>query len=355
MRGIERRIEAGLDPGVRLGRLALHQPLGRRRRRRGARRAAQPARDRGRRSAPTAPTASCSTPSACSGSLNEGARPQRLLWASTGTKDPDASDILYIEALRRAVHDQHDAGARPCSPSPTTARSATRCRADGGDAEEVLARVRRGRDRRRRARRAAPGGGRGGLRQVLERAARRSIESKRTPAGARDGACERAPRDDAAARAPAWKALERHYAEIGDAPPARPLRRRPRARRAPGRRGRRPLPRLLEEPDHRRDAAAARRAGATSAASPSAATRCSPASTSTSPRTAPCCTWRCGCRASARSIVDGVDVVKEVHEVLDRMARLRRAGPLAASGRATPASRSATSSTSASAAPTSAR
>ena len=31
--------------------------------------------------------------------LNAGARPQRLLWASTGTKDPNASDILYVEAL----------------------------------------------------------------------------------------------------------------------------------------------------------------------------------------------------------------------------------------------------------------
>jgi transaldolase len=31
--------------------------------------------------------------------FNEGARPQRLLWASTGTKDPKASDTLYIEAL----------------------------------------------------------------------------------------------------------------------------------------------------------------------------------------------------------------------------------------------------------------
>jgi transaldolase len=30
---------------------------------------------------------------------NEGARPQRLLWASTGTKNPKASDVLYIEAL----------------------------------------------------------------------------------------------------------------------------------------------------------------------------------------------------------------------------------------------------------------
>jgi transaldolase len=28
-----------------------------------------------------------------------GAQPQRLLWASTGTKDPSASDCLYVEAL----------------------------------------------------------------------------------------------------------------------------------------------------------------------------------------------------------------------------------------------------------------
>ena len=26
-------------------------------------------------------------------------RPQRLLWASTGTKDPEASDVLYLQAL----------------------------------------------------------------------------------------------------------------------------------------------------------------------------------------------------------------------------------------------------------------
>jgi transaldolase len=30
---------------------------------------------------------------------NEGAHGQRLLWASTGTKDPKASDIMYIKAL----------------------------------------------------------------------------------------------------------------------------------------------------------------------------------------------------------------------------------------------------------------
>jgi transaldolase len=30
---------------------------------------------------------------------NAGARPQRLLWASTGTKDPKASDVLYVTSL----------------------------------------------------------------------------------------------------------------------------------------------------------------------------------------------------------------------------------------------------------------
>jgi transaldolase len=30
---------------------------------------------------------------------NAGARPQRLLWASTGTKDPRASDVLYVKSL----------------------------------------------------------------------------------------------------------------------------------------------------------------------------------------------------------------------------------------------------------------
>jgi transaldolase len=31
--------------------------------------------------------------------FNAGARPQRLLFASTGTKDPGASDILYVKGL----------------------------------------------------------------------------------------------------------------------------------------------------------------------------------------------------------------------------------------------------------------
>ena len=60
---------------------------------------------------------------------------------------------------------------------------------------------------------------------------------------------------------PAWKALEQHHAEIAGRAPAPAVRRRSRARRAPHRRGGRPLPRLLQAPRHRRDAAAAGRTG----------------------------------------------------------------------------------------------
>jgi transaldolase len=69
---------------------------------------------------------------------NAGARPQRLLWASTGTKDPAASDVLYIKALAapftvntmpegtlKALAEHSDLGAL--------------LPADGGDCEEVLA------------------------------------------------------------------------------------------------------------------------------------------------------------------------------------------------------------------------
>jgi transaldolase len=69
--------------------------------------------------------------------MNEGARPQRLLWASTGTKDPNASDTLYIEAF-----------ASPFTvntmPEPTLLAFADHGEvgepmpADGGDSEQLL-------------------------------------------------------------------------------------------------------------------------------------------------------------------------------------------------------------------------
>jgi transaldolase len=67
-----------------------------------------------------------------------GARPQRLLWASTGTKDPHASDTLYIEAL--AAPDTIDT-----IPEKTLRAFAEHGQIDsviaedGGEAEAVLA------------------------------------------------------------------------------------------------------------------------------------------------------------------------------------------------------------------------
>ncbi len=70
--------------------------------------------------------------------MNAGARPQRVLWASTGTKDPAAPDTLYVKALAApytvntvpegtllAFADHGEVGA----PLP----------ADGGNAEAVVA------------------------------------------------------------------------------------------------------------------------------------------------------------------------------------------------------------------------
>jgi transaldolase len=71
-----------------------------------------------------------------------GARPQRLLWASTGVKDPEARDTLYIEAL--AAPDTINT-----IPEKTLLAFAEHgelkgvMAEDSGDAEAVLARVRR--------------------------------------------------------------------------------------------------------------------------------------------------------------------------------------------------------------------
>ena len=71
--------------------------------------------------------------------FNAGARPQRLLWASTGTKDPKASDTLYVKALAapftvntmpeqtlKALADHGELGATMA--------------ADGGDCERTIER-----------------------------------------------------------------------------------------------------------------------------------------------------------------------------------------------------------------------
>jgi transaldolase len=71
-----------------------------------------------------------------------GARPQRLLWASTGTKDPALSDTLYVEALAAA-------GTINTIPEKTLLAFADHGKAgatlpvDGGYAEAVLQEFRR--------------------------------------------------------------------------------------------------------------------------------------------------------------------------------------------------------------------
>jgi transaldolase len=69
---------------------------------------------------------------------NAGARPQRLLWASTGTKDPAASDVMYTRALAA----QFTVITMPEATLNALAEHGevvSLLRADGGDCEQVLA------------------------------------------------------------------------------------------------------------------------------------------------------------------------------------------------------------------------
>jgi transaldolase len=68
---------------------------------------------------------------------NHGARPQRLLCASTGTKDPAASDILYVQALAApfTVNTMPEATLKALATHTALDEFLP---ADGGNSEEVL-------------------------------------------------------------------------------------------------------------------------------------------------------------------------------------------------------------------------
>jgi transaldolase len=68
---------------------------------------------------------------------NAGARPQRLLWASTGTKDPKAPDVLYIKALAApfTVNTMPEGTLRALADHGELSEIMS---ADGGDCETVL-------------------------------------------------------------------------------------------------------------------------------------------------------------------------------------------------------------------------
>jgi transaldolase len=69
---------------------------------------------------------------------NLGGRPQRLLWASTGTKDPKASDILYVKNLAApfTVNTMPEGTLKALA---THTELGDLLSPDGGDSEEVLA------------------------------------------------------------------------------------------------------------------------------------------------------------------------------------------------------------------------
>jgi transaldolase len=69
---------------------------------------------------------------------NAGARPQRLLWASTGTKDPEASDVVYVKALA-APFTVNTMPEQTLKALADHGELGDILAADGGDCEEVLA------------------------------------------------------------------------------------------------------------------------------------------------------------------------------------------------------------------------
>jgi transaldolase len=71
--------------------------------------------------------------------FNAGARPQRLLWASTGTKDPAASDVLYIKSLAApfTVNTMPEGTLKALADHGSVGEMLP---ADGGDCEDVLSR-----------------------------------------------------------------------------------------------------------------------------------------------------------------------------------------------------------------------
>ena len=121
--GIERRIEAGLTrTSSSVASLFMSAA--------GTRRSLDTVPDaaprklgpRDRRSRPTSPTASCCDSDRWQRLRTQGARPQRLLWASTGTKDPALPTLSTSLALCAPSRSTRCPTPHSCR-SPTTARS----------------------------------------------------------------------------------------------------------------------------------------------------------------------------------------------------------------------------------------
>src|SRR5262249_57038905 len=94
--------------------------------------------------------------------LNAGARSQRLLWASTGTKDPKLPDLLYVTGLA-APHTVNTMPEKTLHAVAEHGEVGAMLAHDGGDAEAVLARF------------TAAGGGRSAPAEPPPRVAARAV------------------------------------------------------------------------------------------------------------------------------------------------------------------------------------
>jgi transaldolase len=132
MRGLERRIAAGFSPDVRSV-ASVFESMGRRNDGQSPRPATGQARHRHR----PANLQGLPRYSGLGSMAAFGARPQRLLFASTGTKDPKASHVLYIAALA-APNTIDTIPEKTLLAFADPGKLAGVLRRDGGDCETVL-------------------------------------------------------------------------------------------------------------------------------------------------------------------------------------------------------------------------
>ena len=318
MKGLERRVAAGLSPDVRSVASLFVSRWDRRRGRQGSGGAAEHARHRGRQAGLQGLSRQLES-DRLQRLANLGARAQRLLFASTGTKDKSASDTLYIAGL---------AAPNTVNTMPEGTLLAFARSRQGG--RRAAAR------RRRRARRRSPNSTKAGI-DLTALAAQLQIRRRRELRRilARAAAGDRGQEQGAGAWTHSGEvrmtaSRTQTLGRVAGAGSASCRRSRtcicaqlfaddPGAGRAllGGRRG--AVPRLFEEPHHRRDAA------------PAAATRGRTRRREAARRDVPRredqhhrkrAVLHVALRAprGTHIEVDGKDVVPDVHKVLDAMA-----------------------------------
>ena len=290
LRGVERRIAAGLNPAVASVASRVRQPVGCRGRRARCRAAlVNRLGDRDRQRTYKAYHDLLGS-ARWHRAANAGARAQRLLWASTGTKDPKASDILYVKALAApfTVNTMPEATLKAFADHGEVGDAMP---PDGGDCRGGAGELRQGGHRRRR--RWPPGcrtkernplsnpGRSDGVHRFEERGDAEGgvteLNRRRTVAGWSRRLRGKTMTDSPLHKRPPGLALKAITREIEGVHLRQLFAEDASARGAPGAGGRGHLSRLFEEPHHRRDLGLLLRLAEDSRACASASTPCSAA------------------------------------------------------------------------------